>query len=44
MSDILTKLMIGEVQLADIRTQLNTRANALYNEAKEEFDAALALK
>lgn len=44
MSDILTKLMVGEVQLADIRTQLNTRANALYNEAKEEFDAALALK
>jgi multiple sugar transport system substrate-binding protein len=44
MSDILTKLMIGEVQLADIRTQLNTRANALYNEAKEDFDAALALK
>lgn len=44
MSDIITKLMIGEVQLADIRVQLNARANALYNDAKDEFDSALALK
>lgn len=44
MSDIITKLMIGEVQLADIRVQLNARANALYNDAKDEFDTALALK
>ncbi len=44
MSDIISKLMTGEVQLADIRIQLNARANALYNDAKEDFDAALALK
>jgi multiple sugar transport system substrate-binding protein len=44
MSDILTKLMAGEVMLADIRVSLNNRANALYNEARTEFDAALANK
>jgi ABC-type glycerol-3-phosphate transport system substrate-binding protein len=44
MSDIIMKLMIGEVMLADIRTQLNTRANALYNETNSEFIAALATK
>ena len=44
MSDILTKLMAGEVMLADIRVSLNNRANVLYNEARTEFDAALANK
>jgi multiple sugar transport system substrate-binding protein len=44
MSDIIMKLMIGEVMLADIRTQLNLRANALYDEVNSEFIAALATK
>lgn len=44
MFDIIMKLMSGEVMLADIRTQLNTRANALYDEANSEFVAALANK
>ena len=44
MSDILTKLMAGEVALADIRVQLNTRANALYTEANNEFETALGNK
>lgn len=44
MGEIINKLMIGEVLLADIRTQLNTRANALYNEVNAEFLAALANK
>jgi len=44
MSDIITKLMAGEVALADIRVQLNTRANALYTEANNEFETALGNK
>ncbi len=44
MSDIMTKLMAGEVALADIRVQLNTRANALYTEANDEFETALGNK
>ncbi|MDR4968030.1 MAG: extracellular solute-binding protein [Acholeplasmataceae bacterium] len=44
MSDILVKLMAGEVALADIRTQLNTRANTLYNEARNSFENALQNK
>lgn len=44
MSDILTKIMTGEVQLADVRTQLNNRANALYDDAKESFETALGNK
>jgi len=44
MSDILTSLMAGEVMLADIRVSLNNRANALYDEARLEFETALALK
>jgi len=44
MSDIISKLMIGEVMLADIRLALNNRANALYDEARLEFETALALK
>lgn len=42
MGDIINKLRYGEVQLADISTELNNRANALYNEARQAFDAALA--
>jgi hypothetical protein len=36
--------MLGEVMLADIRLALNNRANALYDEARLEFETALALK
>ncbi len=44
MGDIVNRLLAGEVLLADIKVQLNERANALYFEAKNEFDAAIALK
>jgi len=44
MGDIIIKLLAGEVQLADIRTSLNTKANDLFNQAKAAFDAALANK
>ena len=42
MFQIIEALRFGEVQLADIATQLNNRANALYQEAKTEFDQAIA--
>lgn len=41
MFQILDKVMKGEVLFADIATQLNNRANALYNEAKTQFEEAL---
>ncbi len=44
MGDIIIKLLAGEVQLADIRTSLNTKANDLFSQAKAAFDAALATK
>ncbi len=44
MGDIINSLLAGEVLLADIKTQLNLRANALYDEARIEFEAALANK
>ncbi|MBU1093812.1 MAG: extracellular solute-binding protein [Firmicutes bacterium] len=44
MGDIINGLMAGEVLLADIKTQLNLRANALYDEARQEFETALANK
>jgi len=44
MGDIVNSLLAGEVLLADIKTQLNLRANALYDEARQEFETALANK
>jgi ABC-type glycerol-3-phosphate transport system substrate-binding protein len=44
MGDIINKLLSGEVQYADIRTPLNTKANDLFSQAKAAFDAALATK
>lgn len=44
MGDIINKLRAGEVILADISSQLNNRANALYRDAKKEFDDALKLR
>lgn len=41
MFDIIYKLMIGEVLYADVRVNLNNRANAIYDEAKAAFEAAL---
>lgn len=40
MGEIITKLMTGEVNITDIKTQLNTRANEIYQEEKESFDNA----
>ncbi|MCK9536880.1 MAG: extracellular solute-binding protein [Bacilli bacterium] len=42
MFQIIEKLRFGEVLLADIAEQLNSRANALYNDAKSQFDDAIA--
>jgi multiple sugar transport system substrate-binding protein len=44
MADIINALLAGEVQLADIRTQLNERANALYDQVNDAFEDALAQK
>lgn len=44
MGDMINKLRFGEVNLADIKAQLNNRANALYNDARKDFDAAIALR
>ncbi len=44
MGDIIIKLLAGEVQYADVRVPLNTKANDLFNQAKAAFDAALATK
>jgi len=44
MGDIINSLLAGEVLLADIKTQLNLRTNALYDEARQEFETALANK
>ncbi|TVP95657.1 MAG: hypothetical protein EA374_03415 [Acholeplasmatales bacterium] len=41
MGDIIVKLQSGEVLLADVRAQLNTRINMIYHNAKAEFDNAL---
>lgn len=43
MGTIITKLRLGEVQLSDIKTQLNVRINQLYNEARQAFEEALDL-
>ena len=42
MFQILDKVMKGEVLYADIATQFNNRANALYNEARAQFEEALS--
>ncbi len=42
MGDIINKLMNGEVNITDIKNQLNTKANEIYKEAKDAFDAAVA--
>jgi multiple sugar transport system substrate-binding protein len=41
MFDIIEKLRFGEVQIADIATKLNQQANAIYQEARSAFDAAI---
>lgn len=41
MGDIINKLRFGEVLYADVRVNLNNRANAIYNEAKAAFDQAI---
>lgn len=41
MGDIINKLRFGEVLYADVRVNLNSRANAIYNEAKAAFDQAI---
>lgn len=41
MGDIINKLRFGEVLYADVRTSLNNRANAIYNEAKAAFEQAI---
>lgn len=41
MGDIINKLRFGEVLYADVRVNLNNRANAIYNEAKAAFEQAL---
>ena len=41
MFDIINQLMAGEVAIADIKTQLNSKANALYQDAKKELNAVL---
>ena len=43
MGTIITKLCLGEVQLSNIKTQLNVRINQLYNEARQAFEEALDL-
>ncbi|MCB9498728.1 MAG: extracellular solute-binding protein [Bacillales bacterium] len=35
------KIMTGEVNIADVKTELNTRANSLMNEAKAKMEASL---
>ena len=42
MYQIIEQLRVGNVLLADIAEQLNSRVNALYNDAKSDFDAAIA--
>lgn len=44
MGEVISKLMIGEVNITDIKTQLNTQANAIYVAAKESFDQIVANK
>jgi hypothetical protein len=42
MFQIMEKLMSGEILLADISTELNDRANALYDEAYTTFNTELS--
>jgi ABC-type glycerol-3-phosphate transport system substrate-binding protein len=42
MGDIINRLRAGDIALADIKTQLNNRANELYHAARTQFDAAIA--
>jgi len=44
MGQVITQLLTGGVQYADVRVPLNTQANLLFNQAKQAFDAALATK
>lgn len=41
MGKIIEQLRFGEVQLADIKNELNNRINQIYNEAKTAFDNAI---
>jgi hypothetical protein len=44
MGQVVTQLLTGGVQYADVKDPLNTQANLLFNQAKQAFDAALATK
>ena len=42
MNDIINQLMAGEIQISDIKKQLNERANAIYSTEKTVFYTELA--
>lgn len=44
MGKVIEQLRFGEVQLADIKQELNDRINDIYEEAKEAFDNAIKLR
>lgn len=41
MGDIINKLRFGEVSFADVKQNLNNRANAIYNSSSEDFKEAI---
>jgi ABC-type glycerol-3-phosphate transport system substrate-binding protein len=44
MGDIIDKLRFGEVLFADVRTNLNNRANAIYDESSTAFNQKISSK
>jgi ABC-type glycerol-3-phosphate transport system substrate-binding protein len=44
MDQIINKIRFGEVNLADVKTSLNSAANKIYNDAKKTFDEAIKLR